>query len=67
MIEIKTKELPSMTPALLVEIRARVADGIALGRDYNSLFDRYVEAHNDRRLLLAFIDAASEPAPPTVW
>jgi hypothetical protein len=33
-------------------IAARIADGIALGGDYNAVFDRYVEAHNDRKYLL---------------
>jgi hypothetical protein len=39
-------------PRTTDEIVARVADGIALGGDYNSVFDRYVEAHNDRKYLL---------------
>jgi hypothetical protein len=39
------------------EIRARVADGIALGGDCH-LCDRYVDANNDRRVLMEALDEA---------
>ena len=42
-----------LTPDLLESIKDRVTDGIALGGNYDSVFDRYVVAHNDRKALLA--------------
>jgi SAM-dependent MidA family methyltransferase len=47
---------------VLAEITTRVEDGIALGGDYGALFDRYVEAHNDRRYLLELFKKASDDA-----
>jgi hypothetical protein len=49
---IKKHEPP---PRTVDEIVARIADGIALGGDWNSVFDRYIEAHNDRKYLLDVI------------
>jgi hypothetical protein len=40
------------------EIRARAADGIALGGDCH-LCDRYVDANNDRRVLMEMLDRAT--------
>ena len=46
-----------MTDAeLLAAIATRVAHGIALGGDYDSLFNRYVEAHNDRATLFRLLN-----------
>ena len=53
-------------PRTADEIAARIADGVALGGDYNSVFDRYVEAHNDRAylmdVLMKVLAAAKTPA-----
>ena len=54
-----------MTDAeLLATIATRVADGIALGGDYDSLFYRYVEAHNDRATLFRLLN---HPKPQKMW
>ena len=55
-----------MKPALTADkIAARIADGIALGGGWGEVFDRYVEAHNDRKylldVLLKVLDEAKKP------
>ena len=45
----------------IADVRRRVIDGIALGGDYQALFERYVEAHHDRAYLLKLLDDAQSP------
>jgi hypothetical protein len=49
---------PAMRRPKISEIRARVADGIALGGGCH-LCDRYVDANTDRRVLMQMLDEAT--------
>jgi hypothetical protein len=40
---------------LLAAIETRVADGIALGGNYDALFHNYVQAHKDREQLFRML------------
>lgn len=59
------KEFKPMPDINIEDIRARVADGIALTNDFDRLFALYAEANNDRRTLLKLLDSqASGEAKP---
>jgi hypothetical protein len=54
-----------LTPAELAAIRARVADGVFLGGNYEQAYEQFLIAHRDRCALLARLDELQRGLPHT--